>query len=122
MAMTPSPSSRWQYLYTNVVPIVAVNLVRCVLGDQSEPTASQLHLHRTVHFAKVDDPFALLTIDPPTQHQEQQLRRYHASTRTPPRARPGFRRYGLYPFEGHHRVFFHIRSAAGSSQSTRARS
>src|SRR5688572_605727 len=56
-------------------------------------------LHRTVHFAKVDDPFALLTIDPPTQHQEQQLRRYHASTRTPPRARPGSDGNGLYPFE-----------------------
>ena len=85
MAMTLSPSSRWLYLYTNVVPIVAVNLVRCVLGDQSEPMASQLHFHRAVLFSV-------------------------------------FRTYRLYPFDGRHRVFFHIRSAAGSSQSTRARS
>lgn len=33
---------------------------------QSEPTASRLHLHRAVFFAKAGDPFALLTIDRPT--------------------------------------------------------
>jgi hypothetical protein len=39
-AMTLSPHSRWQYLYTNILPIVAVNLVRCVQeADQSRRLA-----------------------------------------------------------------------------------
>jgi len=40
MAKTLSPDSRWQYLYTNIVSIVAVNLVGCVYeADQSRSLA-----------------------------------------------------------------------------------
>jgi hypothetical protein len=82
MAMTLSPSSRWLYPYTNVAPIVAVNLVRCVLDDQSSLRPPSCAFIARFSSRREAIP-SLGSRSTHTQHQQQHLQPYPASTLTP---------------------------------------